>query len=391
MADITFTRTDFPQFSGLLTLLETQRLDVARQADAACHTLVYPVVGPDELPEPAALVAQARKHAAKRVVLLKVGSGPWSVTEDFGGRVLEVTLPSGQIGIGDAPMMLLSTLLARPFGGMIAADPESSALIDLGRRVAKHDVSVFINGPTGSGKEVLSRMIHDASPRAGKPFIALNCAAIPENMLEAMLFGHEKGAFTGATAPNKGHFRAADEGTLLLDEISEMPMALQAKLLRVLQEKTVTPVGSQKEVPIDIRVLATSNVDMEEAIAGGRFREDLFYRLNVFPLETLALRDRPLDIPVLAQAFLARHTRQGTAPLLRADAIALLLAHAWPGNVRELENVMQRALVLADGSDICADHILLSTSGKREAAGPLGRPSGGLTDVARAARAAQAA
>ncbi|MEM9435478.1 MAG: sigma-54 dependent transcriptional regulator [Pseudomonadota bacterium] len=382
MADITFTRTDFPQFSGLLTLLDAQRLDVARDADAACHTLIYPVLGPDEVPEPAALVAQARKHAAKRAVLLKVGSGPWSVTEDFGGRVLEVTLPSGQIGIGDAPMMLLSTLLARPFGGMIAADPESSGLIDLGRRVAKHDVRVFINGPTGSGKEVLSRMIHDASPRAGKPFVALNCAAIPENMLEAMLFGHEKGAFTGATAPNKGHFRAADEGTLLLDEISEMPMALQAKLLRVLQEKTVTPVGSQKEVPVDIRVLATSNVDMEEAIARGRFREDLFYRLNVFPLETLALRDRPLDIPVLAQAFLARHTRQGTAPLLRPEAIALLLAHEWPGNVRELENVMQRALVLADGGDICADHILLSTSGTRQIGGRSGHPLNALSDAA---------
>lgn len=365
MADITFASTEFPEFRSLTTLLEAQRLEIATNSHENCHTVIYPLAAVEKAPEPAALIAQARQLSAKRVVVLKLGHASWNVKEELGGRLLEVTLPSGQIGIGDAPMMLLSTILAQPFCSMIATDPESSALIDLGRRVATHDVSVFINGPTGSGKEVLSRMIHGASPRAENPFVALNCAAIPENMLEAMLFGHEKGAFTGATAPNKGHFRAADGGTLLLDEISEMPMTLQAKLLRVLQEKTVTPVGSQKEVPVDIRVLATSNVDMEKAIDQGFFREDLFFRLNVFPLETLALQDRPLDIPILAQAFLARHTRQGPCPLLTAEAIGVLLNYVWPGNVRELENVMQRALVLSDGGDISAEHILLKANRPR--------------------------
>jgi two-component system response regulator FlrC len=256
--------------------------------------------------------------------------------------------------------MALADLLAAPFGTMVAADPNSGALIDMARRVARFDVSVFINGPTGSGKEVLSRLIHAASPRADKPFVAINCAAIPENMLEALLFGHEKGAFTGANTANKGYLRAADGGTLLLDEISEMPMALQAKLLRVIQEKVVTPLGSQAETPVDVRILATSNRDMESEIARGTFREDLYYRLNVFPLETLALSARPQDVPVLAQAMLRRHTPEGLpTPLLSPEACDILTGHSWPGNVRELENVMQRALVLADGMVIAPEHIML--------------------------------
>ena len=179
-------------------------------------------------------------------------------------------------------------------------------------------------------------------------------------MLEALLFGHEKGAFTGANTANKGYLRAADGGTLLLDEISEMPMALQAKLLRVIQEKVVTPLGSQTEAAVDVRILATSNRDMEAEIARGTFREDLYYRLNVFPLETLALSARPQDVPVLAQAMLRRHTPEGLpTPLLSPEACDILAGHSWPGNVRELENVMQRALVLADGMVIAPEHIML--------------------------------
>jgi two-component system response regulator FlrC len=191
--------------------------------------------------------------------------------------------------------------------------------------------------------------------------VAINCAAIPENMLEAILFGHEKGSFTGAQAANVGILRAADGGTLLLDEISEMPLGLQAKLLRVLQERVVTPLGSNKEVSVDIRVIATSNRDMEAEVREGRFREDLLYRLNVFPLDTMALSARPQDIPVLAQALLARHALPGLPlPLLAPETCDLLATHAWPGNVRELDNVMQRAIVLAEGGRIGPEHIMLS-------------------------------
>jgi len=384
MADITFTRADFSQFARLAALLEAQRLTVAIEdmesfkGTEACHTLVRVLAASEATPETATLDTQARKFGAKRIIALKPAAAAWTIKEELGGRLIEVGLPADTATAHDPAIMMLTTRLAEPFGRMIAADPATGSLIDLARRVAKHDVSVFINGPTGSGKEVLSRMIHHASPRADGPFIALNCAAIPENMLEAMLFGHEKGAFTGASAPNKGHFSTADGGTLLLDEISEMPVALQAKMLRVLQEKVVTPVGTQKEVPVDIRVLATSNVDMEAAIADGRFREDLFFRLIVFPLETLALSEHPLDIPILGQALLARHAATGRVPQLREDASALLLEHDWPGNVRELENVMQRAIVLADGGDISREHILLKTAGsvsvRLQSSGPKAGP-----------------
>ena len=257
--------------------------------------------------------------------------------------------------------MMLAELLGTPYGGMIAGAETTGSLMDLAQRVAQFDVSVFINGPTGSGKEVLARHLHNSSPRADKPFVAINCAAIPENMLEAMLFGHEKGSFTGANTANKGIMRAADGGTLLLDEISEMPLGLQAKLLRVLQEKTVTPLGSQTEVSINVRVIATSNRDMEEEVRKGTFREDLYFRLNVFPLETQALCDRPDDIPVLAQAMLSRHSTDGTpVPMLTPEACELLLAHHWPGNVRELENVMQRAMVLRNGTEIASSDIMIS-------------------------------
>jgi two-component system response regulator FlrC len=230
-------------------------------------------------------------------------------------------------------------------------------------RVAKTDVTVFVNGPTGSGKEVLGKLIHAYSPRKSAPFIAINCAAIPENMLEAILFGHEKGAFTGASTPNKGIVRAAQGGTLMLDEISEMPMGLQAKLLRVLQEKTVTPLGSQKEEKVDIRVIATSNRNMMAEVRAGKFREDLFYRLNVFPLSTVALNDRKDDLPALAVAMIRRHTPESTAlPILSDSAIQTLMDHDWPGNVRELENIIQRALVLHEDGIITSDDIMITAT-----------------------------
>jgi two-component system response regulator FlrC len=240
------------------------------------------------------------------------------------------------------------------------ADPASRQLMALANRVAATDVTVFINGPTGTGKEVLARFIHNQSSRKGNAFVAVNCAAIPENMLEAILFGHEKGSFTGASTANKGIFRAADGGTLLLDEISEMPLSLQAKLLRALQERKVTPLGSQREIDVDVRVLATTNREMLQEIRDGKFREDLFYRLNVFPLSTQHLAQRPDDIVPISSILLARHSgASGDVPTIDDDAKKLLLSYGWPGNVRELENVLQRALVLSSGGKIMAGDIMV--------------------------------
>ena len=253
---------------------------------------------------------------------------------------------------------------AAPAGGPVAADPETLSVLALAERLAAAEIPVLINGPTGTGKEVLSRFIHMRSPRAAAPFIAINCAAMPETMLEAMLFGHQKGAFTGANAASEGFFRAAHGGTLLLDEIAEMPLALQAKLLRALQEGEVMPIGATRPVKVDVRVIACANRDLPSEVEEGRFRADLYYRLNVFPLELAALRDRPADIAPLAFAMVLRHVpaqgHQGRAvPWIGEAALAMLEAHAWPGNVRELENVMRRALLLAgDAPEIGMQHVV---------------------------------
>lgn len=234
--------------------------------------------------------------------------------------------------------------------GPVAADPESLSVLALADRLAGTDIPVLINGPTGTGKEVLSRFIHSRSSRRDRPFVGLNCAAIPEAMLEALLFGHQKGAFTGANAAGEGFFRAAEGGTLLLDEIAEMPLTLQAKLLRALQESEVVPVGATTPIKVDVRIIACANRDLPLEVAEGRFREDLYYRLNVFPIALAPLRERPADITPLAFAMLLRHAPQGApVPWLTDGAVAMLKQHSWPGNVRELENVIRRALVLAAG------------------------------------------
>ena len=250
---------------------------------------------------------------------------------------------------GDTALAALLAAVAAP-GAPIAADPESLSILALAERLAASEIPVLINGPTGTGKEVLSRFIHDRSPRRAGPFVAVNCAAMPETMLEALLFGHQKGAFTGATNAAEGFFRAADGGTLLLDEIAEMPLQLQAKLLRVLQEGEVVPIGATQPIKIDVRVIACANRDLPTEVAEGRFRPDLYYRLNVFPLALRPLRERADDIAPLAFAMLLRHTPNGRSiPWLSQAAVAMLKLHGWPGNVRELENVMRRALLLADG------------------------------------------
>lgn len=235
--------------------------------------------------------------------------------------------------------------------GPVAVEPASAQLLELAARVARSDSTVLISGESGTGKEVLARYIHQQSPRASQPFIAINCAAIPDNMLEATLFGHEKGSFTGAIASQAGKFEQADGGTILLDEISEMPMGLQAKLLRVLQEREVERVGARKPISLDIRVVATTNRDLAGEVAAGRFREDLFYRLWVFPLAWRPLRERTADILPLAEKLLAKHVNKmkHTAAQLSPQAQACLTAYPWPGNVRELDNAIQRALILQQG------------------------------------------
>ncbi|MFA7269791.1 MAG: sigma-54 dependent transcriptional regulator [Sterolibacterium sp.] len=245
--------------------------------------------------------------------------------------------------------------------GVIAEDRLTRDTLLLAARVARSDATVLLTGESGTGKEVFARYIHEQSSRSKGPFVAINCAAIPDNLLEATLFGYEKGAFTGAQSAQAGKFEQANGGSLLLDEISEMPLSLQAKLLRVLQEREVERVGGKKPVPLDIRVLATSNRDMVEEVKQGGFREDLYYRLNVFPIEIPALRQRPGDILPLARHFIAVHGARSGRPVRLADAAAAkLAAHSWPGNVRELENVTQRALILAPGETIEAEHLLFS-------------------------------
>ena len=240
-----------------------------------------------------------------------------------------------------------------PASMLVAEDPATRRIAALAERVAHTDATVMITGESGSGKEVIARYIHEHSGRCNGSFVAINCAAIPENMLEAVLFGYEKGAFTGAYQARAGKFEQANGGTLLLDEISEMDLGLQAKLLRVLQEREVERLGGKTPISLDVRVLATSNRVMREEVAAGRFREDLFYRLNVFPLHLLPLRERRADILPIALRLLERHAPAGRlAPVLCQDAAQALLAHDWPGNVRELDNVLQRAVILMSGDCI---------------------------------------
>ncbi|MDI9245918.1 sigma-54 dependent transcriptional regulator [Marinobacter sp. CHS3-4] len=256
----------------------------------------------------------------------------------------------------------------------VAEDPISKRMFQLAAKVAASDSTVMISGESGTGKEVLARYIHNQSPRSEQPFIAINCAAIPENMLEAILFGHEKGAFTGAVASSPGKFEQANGGTILLDEISEMDLGLQSKLLRVLQEREVERVGGRKTINLDVRVIATTNRDLGHYVREGQFREDLYYRLTVFPMHWQPLRERPMDIMPLATSLLKAHCRKMklTGITFAPDAREALTNHRWPGNVRELDNALQRALVLHQGnviqaSDLCLE---LGINGRMDAESP---------------------
>ncbi|MGB6086471.1 sigma-54-dependent transcriptional regulator [Parvibaculum sp.] len=251
---------------------------------------------------------------------------------------------------------------------LIFRDPKMGDVVKLADQVAPSEASILITGESGTGKEVMARYVHDRSLRRDKPFISVNCAAIPENLLESELFGHEKGAFTGAIARRIGKFEEADGGTLLLDEISEMDVRLQAKLLRAIQEREIDRVGGKTPVKVNIRIIATSNRDLQAEARAGRFREDLFYRLNVVNLQLPALRERPADILALAEHFAARYAKANSLPakVLSADAKNFLARHHWAGNVRELENTMHRAVLLATGQEIDVNAIRLPDGSRLE-------------------------
>ena len=297
----------------------------------------------------------ARSFKIKKIILIDNQSKDFSVKKELGDALVKINYPPNDIY--GMEVFLSFCLEDQKF---LTGSKESLNLKNLAKKVASTDVTVFINGPTGTGKEVVANYIHDNSSRAEKPFVAVNCAAIPENMLEAILFGHEKGSFTGASNSNKGIFRAADTGTLLLDEISEMPISLQAKLLRVLQERKVTPVGGTRDIEINVRIVATTNRDMVEEVKNNKFRQDLYYRLNVFPIRTLDLSKRKEDIIPISVAMIKKHgENKKHFPYLNQAAQETLKNHCWFGNVRELENVILRALVLSNNEDISDNHILV--------------------------------
>lgn len=275
---------------------------------------------------------------------------------------------------------LIGAVLAaatRESHALIYGDKKTEAVLKMAKQIAPSEASVLITGSSGTGKEIFSRFIHDNSKRAAQRFVAVNCAAIPEALLESELFGYEKGAFTGAVARRIGKFEEASNGTLLLDEISEMNIALQAKLLRAIQEKEIDRLGGKAPIKVDTRIIATSNRNLEQCVADGTFRQDLYYRLNVINLNIPDLKDRPGDIIVLAKHFIKKYSELNELPMkdLSKEAENLLLAYTWPGNVRELENTMHRAVLLSTGDEIDADAVMLKDK-VSETAKPAEQPSG---------------
>ena len=315
------------------------------------------VVASDQLPDATALefIQQVGRHSPAPALVI---ASPDACVED---AVAAIHAGASDFIAGNITLDRLNTLLKQQpvideDGDPIAVSDVSRSLLAMARQVASTDTTVLITGDSGTGKEVLARFIHQHSPRKAQAFIALNCAAIPENLLEAELFGHVKGAFTGAYTSRPGKFELANEGTLFLDEIGEIAGPLQAKLLRVLQEREVERVGSNQSIRLNIRIIAATNQDLARRVSEGMFREDLFYRLNVFPLHCPALRERREDILPLARHFLAR---TGRHLHFSSAAEQILLNHDWPGNARELENVVQRALVMTTGNSIQPDALML--------------------------------
>ena len=311
------------------------------------------------------LIPFLKSNGFKKAALLVLDSNIFEVEKHLNGAITVVKVPT----IVGAPKQQVYFFLhyfieqvVQNIPNLPCGDEQSVKLNSLIRKISTTDATVLVNGPTGTGKEVISNLIHHFSNRREEAFVAVNCAAIPDQMLESMLFGHEKGAFTGAVQPNKGLLRAADKGTVLLDEISEMPIALQAKLLRVIQEKRVMPIGSSQEVEVNVRIIATTNRNMLEEVKLGRFREDLFYRLNVFPLNTLKLSDRKDDIPtIVANMLFNMEIDNEIKTKISLDALNDLEEYHWPGNVRELHNVIQRAKILCLNGEILPSDLIFDS------------------------------
>ncbi|MCD2453066.1 sigma-54 dependent transcriptional regulator [Methylicorpusculum oleiharenae] len=337
------------------------------------------------------------KHKGTPLVLMTAyGTIPKAVAAIQAGAVDYLIKPFDAMSLVDKVKEFVAANPAAA-NDQIVQDQGMAKLYELITRVSKSDVTVLLQGESGVGKEVIARYIHDHSLYNQGPFVAINCAAIPESMLEAMLFGYEKGAFTGALQSMPGKFEQAQNGTLLLDEIAEMDIGLQAKLLRVLQEKEVERIGSQKKIPLTVRFLAATNQTLKQKVEQGGFREDLYYRLSVFPIKIPALRERPGDILPLAIELLRRHGGQsGSLPDFDAAAAAKLQAYSWPGNVRELENVVQRALILKSGESITVDDLMFEEGNAFNPNSPVNEPlralsfdevelrsSGGLDDEVR--------
>lgn len=305
---------------------------------------------PREREDRRVLLATEIGHATHRDILINLVDGAPSLVPAANGLPARVAFGLEDMGFTFA----LIAELARPAAIPAVGDAGSARLMTLAGRVARSDATVLIQGDTGTGKEGMARFLHVQSGRVTRDFIAVNCAALPETMMEAMLFGHKKGSFTGAAQASEGLFLAADGGTLFLDEIAELPLSLQAKLLRALQEGEVLPVGATHSVPVNVRIIAACNRNLAAEVAAGRFREDLYWRLNVMPLELRPLAERPGDVTAIAAAMLLRQQDSAKDAFVWPTAAALekLAAHVWPGNARELGNVLQRALVLRDGDRI---------------------------------------
>ena len=300
-------------------------------------------------------ISLARQHD----ILIDFADGPPVLRRAKIGRPITIVFGFEDLAFGHA---LIAEML-RPRIMPACGEPESARFLTIAARVARSDATVLLLGETGTGKEGVARFIHALSPRADKPFVAINCAALPETMLEAMLFGHQKGAFTGASGSGEGLFRAAEGGTLLLDEIAELPLALQAKLLRALQEREVLPVGATAPIAVDLRIIAAGNRDLAVEVEAGRFRADLYWRLNVMPMTLKPLGQRRQDIRAISAALLLRHTPEHQdLAWPTANALDRLMTHSWPGNVRELENVLQRAMLMRDGDRIEAGDLMIDAA-----------------------------
>ena len=364
MKNVGIIKENFDLAHKLTKLLNTKQMNIVELPlynSVQINSLVLSAAKEIEMGGQQAVIEFSRNTKADQIMIIEEKAKTYKTEVNFGGKLIKISIPEKE-DTHDWILEIAAQMLATK-ELVMANDIRSRELLALAKKVATTNVTVFINGPTGTGKEVISNFIHNNSSRSEFPFVAVNCAAIPENMLEAILFGHEKGSFTGASQANKGIFRAADGGTLLLDEISEMPLSLQSKLLRVLQERKVTPIGGSKDVEVDVRVVATTNRDMLSEIKKGTFREDLYYRLNVFPLRTLALKERPDDILPISAALLKKHISEDKSlPLLTAKALDVLKNHSWPGNVRELENVLQRAMVICNEDRITENDIMIDNS-----------------------------